>query len=447
MKQKSIPPSDSEIYGDYQDYQEFASQLKKIGKKHNFTDDFLNFMDWFKKDIHSRYTKKDFQRMELKNFQILFFGFLGILAAYLVLHTYVPGFALLWGIPLFIVGILVYKKGEVMHMRTHSPANLTGVQALDKFIDYAGLGFSGFSPGLFGRRHMAAHYNDIGILSKIFSELNISFDKVPASFYLRPQLLIKYLFDKKFLKEEHINGRTLAVETIGFYCYMGLMVAELFFGSYFLLVFHLLPGLVLAASQFISATLVHSSSDPHNSWEANGLMDHRTATGLFRVPLWWFSLFNHGFLQNHGIHHAYPQVPLDLINADYQRYHRYILEHYSNVRYNRTMAHDVQADLLARLGPPNPFDYFVAWLISVGSMFVMLLTIMGLPIAPGVLELALVDWRVYTVSKRSERIRNRLTYMDSLNFVERYQSTPNPNTYLKWMFWRYNNWKKYVAAH
>jgi fatty acid desaturase len=437
---------ESEIYSDFQDFQTFADH-QNLNKKAMFEDQYMAFMSWFKKDIHGRYSKKDFQRIELRNLTVLVAGYAGMLATYVTLHHYYPQHALLWGIPLFLAALYFSKRGDVMHMRTHSPQNLTGVKWIDTAIDYLGLGLSGISPSLFGRRHLAAHYNDIGIISKIFSSINLSFDQVPVSYYLRPQLLLQFLLNEKFLKQERLNRRVLFIETIFFYIYMVCLVGELLSASYFLLVFHLIPGLLLASSQLICGTIVHSSADPRNSFESNALLDYRTAQGLFKVPLWLYSLFNNGFLENHAIHHAYPQVPLELVNQDYRRYHQHILESYQDVRYNRVISMKVHGNLFERLGPPNPFNYVVAFVISIVALLTMTLTVMGLPIAPSIFELALVDYRIYRNSTGVERAQNRIAFMDSLHLEERYHNSKGPNTYLKWVYKWYCGWKRYVASH
>ncbi|MBC8123133.1 MAG: hypothetical protein H7Y22_15005 [Gemmatimonadaceae bacterium] len=445
MQEKSVPPQ-AEVYTDFQDFQQFESH-RGLNKKEMFDKQFTDFMGWFKRDIHSRYTRKDFQRFEMKSLLRLVLGTAALIISYALLHHYLPQYAFWWGVPLFAASIVVGISGEVMHMRTHSPSNLTGNRSVDKAVDYFGLALTGISPALFGRRHHAAHYNDISIFTKIFSKVLISFDKVPVSYYVRPHLLVKFLLDKRFCEEEKINRDTLLVETVAFYVYLAVLVTELFFGSYFLLVFHLLPGFLLASSQMMSATLVHSGTDNRNSWDSNGLMDYRTADGLFKVPLWFYGLFNNGFFVNHGIHHAYPQVPLEIITNDYRRYHKYILDSYTGVRYNKVLTHLVQANILTRLGPPNLFDYAVAFICSLLGLFAMMLTILGLPVPPTVLEPLLVDWRIYFVSTRRERTLNRIAFLESVRLEERYLQTTSPNIYLQYVYGRYRRMKEYIATH
>jgi Fatty acid desaturase len=446
MTQQPKPTGNQAVYGDFDDYQDFESH-RRFNKREMFDPDFLKFMAWFKKDIHSRYSRKDFQRIELRNIAQLSVGFIGMICAYVYCHINFPQYALGWGALLFVVAIFVTQKGEVMHMRAHSPSNLTGSRIMDEAVDTLGMPLTGISPGLFKRRHCAAHYNDIGNISRIFSQVWITFDKVPVNYYLRPWMLVQFLLDKDFCRDEMINRKRLLIETIGFYTYLGVMITELFHGSYFLLVFHLLPSFLLASSQVLSAVTVHSGVDKNNSFESNGLFDPATAKGLFKVPLYFYSLIGNGGVLNHGIHHAYPQVPLEIVNKDFRRLNQHILENYSNVRYNMVMSMRIQKPLLERLGPPNPFDYVVAFFCSIIALVSCMFTVVGMPIPPTVFELLLVDYRIYFVSTKAERYANSVAFWNSINLEERYQQTESPNTYLKWVYSRYTRMKSYVEAN
>lgn len=245
----------------------------------------------FKSDVHEKYTRKDFQRMELRHLLYRVGGYIFVLLPlYLYLHSQFPQYALVWGIPLLLLAIFFAQQAEVMHI-----------------------------------------------------------DKMPLSYYSRPQTLVKFLLDPQFCREEKLERKTLLIETITFYIYLVAVATELFFGSYFLLVFHLIPGLINASSQILGAVIVHSGIDNRNSFESNGIFDFQTAKGLFKVPLWFFGLLNHGFFVNHGIHHAYPQVPLEIINKNYKRYHHKILKDYTGVRYNTVVSHVMFKPLLENL--------------------------------------------------------------------------------------------------
>lgn len=437
----------TEIQRNFEDFQVFESH-QRLNKKEMFESQFLDFMKWFKDDIHDNHTRRDFQHIELKNLLYLVGSYAFILLPlYLYLHSQFSQYALVWGFPLLLLAIFFAQKGEVMHMRTHCPKNLTGISWVDRAIDYFGLALSGISPTLFGRRHIAAHYNDIGNISKLFSELWLTFDKMPLSYYSRPQSLIQFLADPQFCREEKLDRRTLLIETTAFYIYLGALVTELLFGSYFLLVFHLLPGLLLASSQILGAVIVHSAIDNRNSFASNGIFDYQTAEGLFKVPLWFFGLMNNGFFVNHGIHHAYPQVPLEIINRNYKRYHEKILQDYTGVRYNTVISHVIYKPLLENLRKPNLFDYAIAFLVCNVALLAMMLTIMGLPLPPSFFELSLVDYRVFLAYSKSERLACIVTFWDKLRLEQRYQAIQSPNTYLKRIYDRYGKMKRYLIEH
>jgi fatty acid desaturase len=436
--------SGTEVYSDFNDYLAFQAH-GRLNKKEMFDSQFVDFMKWLKNDIHSRYSRKDFQRYELNSILQLTLGYGGMLAAYTYLHLNFSQYAWWWGVPLFIAAIFIVQKGEVMHMRAHSPNALTGVDWVDDGIDMLGLPLTGISPALFKRRHCAAHYNDIGNISRIFSEVWITFDKVPVNYHFRPHLLLRFLLNKEFCKEEMINRRQLLIETLGFYAYIIILATELVNGSYFLLVFHLIPSYVLASSQVLSAIIVHSGIDRRNSFESNGIFDYKSFKGLFKVPMMFYCLVGNGGIINHGIHHAYPQVPLDILNKEYQRLNQHILENYTGVRYNTVMTMRIQKDLLARLGAPNPFDYVVAFFCSLVALGACMFTVTGLPVPPTIFELLLVDYRIYFNSTKAERFTNAVAFWDTVRLEERYHQTPEPNTYLKWVYKRYCRMKTYLA--
>jgi hypothetical protein len=431
------------VYQDFDDYQDFRSH-QRLDKKEMFDEQFMDFMKWFKKDIHSRYSRKDFQAIERKSLALFIAGFIALLLSYLYLHSNFAPYAFWWGIPLFIAALFVVQKGEVMHMRVHSPSNLTGIDWIDESVDRFGLPLTGISPALFKRRHCAAHYNDIGNVSRIFSEVWITFDQIPVNYFVRPWMLLELLFDRQFCQQELINRRKLLIEIFGFYTYIAAIAAELWHGSYFLLVFHLIPLNALAGVQILSAVIVHSGIDRRNSFESNGIFDYRTCQGLFKVPLQLYSLLGNGGIINHGIHHAYPQVPLDLINQDYQRLNQHILEHYTNVRYNSVLSMVMHKNLLDRLPPPNLFDYIATFLISLLALVASMITVAGAPIPPTMFELLLVDYRVLKVSTKAERYTNTVAFWDRLDLEERYRQSPNPNTYFQWVYRRYQYRKEYL---
>lgn len=444
-----MDPKDSQAQStlarEFQDFNVFAGH-RNLNKEEMFDEEFLEFVKWFKKDIHSQYTKKDFQRMERNNILALAIGYLVVFGAYLVGHFYFPQYAWYWGIPLFFAAVWCCIKAEVMHMRTHSPVNLTGIKWLDWAIDTFGLACSGVSPNLLKRRHLAAHYNDIGSASKLFSNVWLTFDKVPIMFYLRPDKLIRIAADKKFCDNEMIDRRRLIIETVFFYVYLALFAFELLYtSSYFLLAFHLIPGIFVGATQIIGAIIVHSGTDRRNSWQSNGLMDPDTAQGLFKVTLWWFGIWNANFFINHAVHHAYPQVPLQIINENYKRYFQRILETSTSVRYNEVLNHRIHANILARLPKPGPLDYVIQLgIIWISHAFLMLIAV-GLPLPPVLFETFMVDYRIYLSSTGEERVRNKVAFMESIDVPGNFKRIPEPNLYLRFYNFRYGQYKRYLA--
>lgn len=444
--QEDEQTSQAALATDFEDFK-VLGDLHSMNRKELFDDQFMDFVRWFKKDIFSRYTKAEFRRMERTNFLILVGGYLAVFGAYLLLHSLAPQYPLLWGVPLFVAAIWVMRHVGVIHMRAHSPQNLTGVPLFDRAIDVMGLASCGVSTNVFKRRHLAAHYNDIGNFSRLFSEAWLTFDDLPACYYLKPYLLIKFLFDKKFCKAEKIDRRLLLVETLLFYGYYAAVVYELLFlNSYFLLAFHMGPSLLIASSQILGAVIVHSGTDKRNSWDSNGIFDPKKLTGLFRTSIWFNSLLSDKFAVNHGIHHAYPPLPLSIINKEYEHYHKHILGSYDNVRFNQVLTHRMHRNILSRLPEPNLFDKGVTVGFSVMAHLLVCLTIMGLPFPPNLFERLLVDYRLYFYSTKRERWQNFVRFMDSMDFAQRYAETPKPNTYLRFFYRRYQRYQAYLAT-
>ena len=438
--------SQATLANEFEDFK-VLGDLQNIDRKELFDDQFMDFIRWFKKDIFSRYSKADFRRIECKNFLSLVFGYLAVLSVYILCHTFIPTHPVLWGVPLFIAAVWVMQRVGVIHMRAHSPQNLTGIWLFDRLIDVLGLASCGVSTSVFKRRHLAAHYNDVGNFSRLFSTAWLTFDDLPACYYLKPYLLIKFLCDKKFCRVEKINRRLLCIEMVLFYVYYAAVVFELFaLHSYFLLVFHMFPSLLIASSQILGAVIVHSGIDKRNSFDSNGLFDPKKLTGLFRVSTWFNSLLSDHFTINHGIHHAYPPLPLSIINAEYEHYHQHILSHYDNVRLNQVLTHRMHGNILSRLPAPTWFDRGVTLVIAVVAHLCVCLTIMGLPFPPNVFERLLVDYRLYLYSTRRERRENFVRFMDSMHFTERFAETPDPNTYLCFFYNRYQRYQAYLAA-
>lgn len=133
-------------------------------------------------------------------------------------------------------------------------------------IDLSMMVIAGVSKETFRRRHIAAHYADIGNMARIFSDVWLPFVTFPAVYYLYPHFIFKIALDKEYCKKEklsrkyddgvvvddeccvvvgaNIGFRQLFIETAGLYVYLLGVVAELYYGGCYLLVFHLAPLLV-----------------------------------------------------------------------------------------------------------------------------------------------------------------------------------------------------------
>lgn len=437
--------SQASLANEFEDFK-VLGDLERIDRKELFDEQFMDFVRWIKKDVFSRYTKADFQRIERNNFLRLVIGNIGLLAAYLLGRTYLPEHPVLWGMPLFAMAVWVMRYAGVIHMRAHSPRNLTGVKLFDRMIDVLGLVTCGVSTNVFKRRHLAAHYNDVGNVSRLFSTVWLTFDDLPACYYLKPYLLIKFLLDKEFCRVEKIDRRLLAIETVFFYVYYASLVLELVvLHSYFLLLCNLLPGVLIAASQILGAIMVHSGVDKRNSFDSNGIFDPKQLTGLFAVSVRFNSLLSDNFIVNHGIHHAYPPLPLSIVNVEYQHFNQYILSRYENVRFNELLTHRMHRNILDRLPPPTWLDRIVTVMLAALAHACVSLTIMGLPLPPQIFERLLVDYRIYLYSTRRERYENFVRFLDSLNFAERAAATAEPNTYLRFVQRRYDRYRAYLA--
>jgi hypothetical protein len=271
---------------------------------------------------------------------------------------------------------------------------------------------------------------------------------MPAVYYLKPYLLIKFLCNKEFCRIEKIDRRLLLLETIFFYGFYAAMFFELIvLHSYFLFLCNMLPGLLIASSHILGAATVHSGVDKRNSFDSNGLFDPKKITGLFGVFVWFNGLLSGKLVVNHGIHHAYP--PLSIINCEYEHFHRHILAHYDNVRFNQVLTHRMHANILARLPEPTWFDRGVAVIISVLAHTCISLSLMGTPFPPTVFEHMLVDYRIYLYSTRRERCENFVRFLDALRFTEKCDEMSKPNTYLRFVRGRYDRSQAYLlkTAH
>jgi hypothetical protein len=156
----------------------------------------------------------------------------------------------------------------------------------------------------------------------------------------------------------------------------------------------------------------------------------------YYAAAWFNGLLSDHFTINHGIHHAYPALPLSII----------ILSHYDQVRFNQVLTHRIHGNILARLPEPTWCDRGVTLGITVVAHLYACVVIMGLPLPPNVFERLLVDYRLYLYSTRRERRENFVRFADTIRLAERFAETPEPNTYLRFFYNRYQSYQAYLAA-
>src|SRR5258708_4192024 len=108
--------SQASLASEFEDFK-VLGDLQKMDRKELFDEQFMDFVRWIKKDVFSRYTKADFQRIERNDFLLFVGGYAGLIAAYLLGRTFVPAHPVLWGAPLFVAAVWVMKHAGVIHMR------------------------------------------------------------------------------------------------------------------------------------------------------------------------------------------------------------------------------------------------------------------------------------------------------------------------------------------
>jgi hypothetical protein len=188
------------------------------------------------------------------------------------------------------------------------------------------------------------------------------------------------------------------------------------------------------AGVILSATLTHSGIDKRNSFNSNGMYDPDTCTGLFKLSAFMLHYCGGGTIVNHGIHHAYTQLPLEIINRDYKFLNKFIMENYKNVRFNQTLHMIMFKDLFARLGAPSWYDYIFQFFATAGVLTLTILTIAGLDFPPMMYESWLLDYRMYLHSTKAERYKRMLAMWTQLDMPVREHEDryKNANAY----FWK-----------
>jgi hypothetical protein len=415
------------------DEDDFAAlQQRVLGEMYD--DDFKHFSKWIRNYYGKRYTRAQLREMNMQSCVKFMGAFCLSIAMYYVLYTRFLDYVSIWFVPFFLFNLLyVITKEEVVHTRSHWTTNMTGSQLVDNLIDWSMMAFTGASKETFRRRHIAAHYADIGNAARIFSDVWLPFVTMPPVFYFRPHFLVKVYLDVEYCKKERLNREQLLIEVIGLYTYLAAVAFEIYSGSFFLIAFHMVPLMYFHAGVILSASVCHSGVDKRNSFNSNGLFDPDTAPGLFSLSLRFLCHCGAETIINHGIHHAYTQLPLEIINREYKMLNKYIMENYKNVRYNETMYMTMYKDLFQRLPAPRWYDWVLQFLACNIVFMATILTIAGFNIPLMIFEPVLVDYRLFLTSTKSERYKRNLAMWAQMDMPDRQNEDKykNANAY----FW------------
>jgi len=428
---------------DEDDFQ--ALQQRVLGEMYD--EDFKHFSKWIRAYYGKKYTRPQLREMNMHSTLKFIGAFALSIAMYGVLYKYYLNYALYWFVPFWVFNLLfVITKEEVVHMRAHWTTNMTGSQLMDNLIDWSMMAFTGASKESFRRRHIAAHYADIGNAARVFSDVWLPFVTLPPTFYFQPWLLAKMYMDVEYCKRERLNRSQIFIELIGLYTYLVATFYELWSGSFYLLCFHMGPLLYFHAAVILSASVCHSGIDKRNSFNSNGLFDPDTAPPLFALSLRYMCLCGGYTIINHGIHHAYTQLPLEIVNRDYKMINKFIMDNYKNVRYNDTIYSNLYKDLYARLPAPRWYNYVFQFLATSMVFFFTVLTIIGAPIPLMIFEPCLVDYRLYLVSTRAERYKRLLAFWAQLEMPQRAteEKYKNANAYFWVVISNCKNMKQYL---
>eukprot|EP01099_Mayorella_cantabrigiensis_P002068 TRINITY_DN1906_c0_g1_i1.p1 TRINITY_DN1906_c0_g1~~TRINITY_DN1906_c0_g1_i1.p1 ORF type:complete len:498 (-),score=116.79 TRINITY_DN1906_c0_g1_i1:130-1551(-) len=393
---------------------------------------YLEFSKWMRKVYFKEITPEKMQEINRNGFFKLSGSLILQFSLYWVLYYTIPEYFWFWALPLFLLNCFLVQSGEIVHTRTHWPKQMTGSDQMDTLVDSVAIIITGTSKESLRRRHIAAHYSDVGNFSRLFSDVWVPFSQFPSTFYIYPHKLLLLFLDVEYCRSENLSRQQILIEMIGFYSYLTLTVYELLFcNSCFIVMFHFGPDLVYHGAQAIGAMLAHSGIDKRNSFDSNGFFDWREAKGLFSVTLFVVDLFGNGGVSNHGIHHSHSQLPLTLINKNLREINAYALKNFKDIRYNRILAHNLYGDLHATLPEPKWYDYVIQFCFIFCLLFYSACLIMGVPLPPTItMENALIDYRFHFYINKADIWARWRRFADHLNIVERRKLIAKPNQYL-----------------
>jgi hypothetical protein len=326
---------------------------------------------------------------------------------------------------------------------------MTGSDQIDALVDSVAIIITGTSKEGFRRRHVAAHYTDVGNGARIFSDVWIPFSQFPSTFHLYPHKLLMLFLDVEYCRRENLSRQQLLVEMIGFYTYLAFLFYELFFSeTCFLLVYHLFPQLINQGAQIMGAQICHSGIDKRNSFNSNGLFDWREAKGLFKVSLFLIESFSNGGISNHGIHHAHTQIPLYMINKHLREINAYAIKTYSYVRYNNVLTFALYGDILPNIPEPKWYDYIIQSLLIFAGFCYSGFILMGAPLPPtAVFEVLIVDYRFYFYLDRADIWARWKVFIQYIQAMARRELLVSPNDYLEIVHKFDQKCDAYLATH
>jgi len=245
--------------------------------------------------------------------------------------------------------------------------------------------------------------------------------------------------DKEYCTKQKLNRSQMVIEALGLYTYLAAMFAELFyFNSFYILCFHTVPLVIYQGSVVASASFAHSGYDKRNSFNSNGCFDADTVPakyGLLATSIRVIGVFGNWAVYNHGIHHAFTQLPLEIVNADYKFINAHVLEgqksgKYKHVRYNDLMFMNVFRHLFERIPAPKWYDHIVQLFVTVIAVLGYSGTVLGLPVLPNVFEPLLIDYRILQYSTKEERSAAIAGMWEALEIEDFHKNISRPNAYL-----------------
>jgi len=413
-----------------------------------FDEQFRDFASWMRRTYTSRYPYSEMRRMNRNAVLDFAFTISISISLYCVLRIFYFDYVLYWAFPFFLWSLLyVTGKEDICHTRTHWIVNMTGSSFLDNMVDWSMIVVTGGSREIARRRHVSAHYSDVSNHARLFSDVWIPFITLPLAFYVFPHKILQVALDKEYCKKEMLERKQLFIEAIGLYCYMAAAFYELYRGSFFIVAFHTIPTLIVHGATACSAAVAHSGIDKRNSFNSNGLFEVDKLNGLFWVHIKLLCLLADNAPLNHGIHHAFSQLPLHIVNKDHREINRHCLEHYKDVRFNQVLTHIMHKNILDRLPPPKWYHYIVQFFVSLGVIILNGGIFLGLPVTPVPFELMLVDYRALLVSTKAERYANHMGLLKALEFEERETEMEDTNAYYQLVMEKYQMMKEYLKNY